>query len=464
MRWRVGFLSVVLVVLALVVAGSVTDDAEIASLVQRGDGYREAYLYTAATGQYLQALARRPFDPNVLLRLCDVSLRRGQIGEAEAYAAQAEQAGAAGGDSAECRARVAESSGQADRAAEEWSIVVAARPEDRDAHLHLIDALIAAHDWPAATAAAQTMRDANPADPAAAHWLGALLALDDPLRARAILNGVSDAEAMALAGALDQSPGLADRSYRAVLIGRVFLEHGRLPLAWRAFVDATTSNPAYPDAFAYLGIVYGELGAGELAAAYLDRALELDARSVIGWYLRGVYRSHQSAWAEARADLERAAQLDPNNASIAAALGRALAEQGEYAAAQAHLDRAVTLEPNRPAWHIAQAELHIGRLTQVAEIGVPAARRAVELAPDSPQARDWLGWGLHLVGDDAQAELELRTAIRLDPTLARARLHLGNLLIDAGRIAEGRTELVRAADLDPHGEAGARARQLLGEP
>jgi len=170
----------------------------------------------------------------------------------------------------------------------------------------------------------------------------------------------------------------------------------------------------------------------------------------------------QGAWADARADLERAAQLDPGNASIAAGLGRVLAEQGDYLPAEDQLVKATVLDPNNPAWQLALAEFYIGRLIRVADEGIAAARRAVDLAPDDASAHDWLGWGLHLAGSTASGEAELRAALRLDPALARARLHLGNLLIDAGRIEEGRTELQRAVDLDPQGEAGVRAGQLLG--
>ncbi len=464
MRWRVGFPFIAIVVLVGVIAGSGVNNSSAAIFVQRGDGYRDAYLYTAATDHYLQALERQPLNPVVLLRLCDLWLRRGQVDQAATYAERAEGAGGERVDVAECRARVAQARGQGDQAAAHWSIVTAARPDDRVARIHLIDALIAAHDWPAATAAARAMLDANPDDAAASFYLGALLALDDPLRARAYLDKRRGEETASLATALNDPLSLGNRSYRAVSIGREFLEHKRLPLAWRAFVAATTDNPNYVDAFAYLGITYDRLGDTTLAAAYLDRALELDPESVIGLYLRGVFLSRRAAWAEARADLERAAQLNPENAPVAFALGRALAEQGEYPAAQGQFARAITLEPQNPDWRLALAELHIGRLIQVADMGVPAARHAVDLAPQNAQARDWLGWGLHLVGDDVQAESELRAAIALQPTLARARLHLGNLLIDVGRVEEGRTELWRAADLDPLGEVGARARQLLGEP
>ena len=456
-----------LLIVALIVlapGGSAWRAPDAATLIQRGDAYRDAYLYTAAADQYLQALARSPADSIILLRLCDVSLRRGLPDEASVYADRAEDAGADRVEVADCRARAAEASGQGDRAAAHWSIVVAAHPADRDARARLIEAHLAARDWPAAAGAARALLATSPGDAAASFFLGALLALDDPARAQAYLRDAGTPEAAALAAALADPLALTNRSYRAVSIGRVFLDHDRLSLAWRALVAATADNPKYPDAFAYLGVAYDRLGDATLAAAYLDRALELDPDSAISLYLRGAYLSRQARWAEARLDLSRAARLEPDSAPIAFALGRVLFEQAEYAAAEELLARAIARQPDNPDWHLALAELYVGRLIGVADRGVPAARRAAALAPEDARAHAWLGWGLHLSGDDAQAEFELRAAVQLDPALAQARLQLGNFLIDVGRIEAGRTELQRAVDLDPRGEVGARARRLLGEP
>jgi tetratricopeptide (TPR) repeat protein len=464
MRWRVALLIVIAVLLVLLIGGPGLGDPSVATIVRYGDAYRDSFLYSLAADQYRLALDRQPANPIVLLRLCDISLKRGQADEAASYADRATSALADPADVAECRARIAESRGQADRSVEQWSIVATARPADRSAHIRLIDAFIAAHDWPSAVAAARAMLGATPSDSTASTTLGALLALDDPDEARTYLQAAGSEEARRLIAAIDDPFSRADAAYRTVSVGRLFLEHARLALAWRAFTAAAAANPNYPDAFAYLGITYDELGNATLAAAYLDRAIELNPQSAIALYLRGVYLSRRKAWAAARADLTLAAQYDPDNASIDVALGRVLAEQGEYAAAHAQLAGVVQREPDNPAAHLALAELHIGRLIDVAEAGVPAARRAVELAPGDAQAHDWLGWGLHLTGQNAQAESELRAALNLDPALSRARMHLGNLLINVGRVEEGRTELTRAVEIDPTGEAGARARRLLGQP
>lgn len=464
MRWRIGFGVAAIGILVALLAASAPHDPESAALLARGDAYRDQLLYTAAIDQYLQALGRDPNNSIALLRLCDAALLRGQTDEAAAYADRAEVAGADRIALAECRARLSDALGRPQDSAANWAIVADARPEDRAARLDAIEAMIAAHDWPAATEASRLWWEANPSDSSAAFYFGALLALDDPAQARSILQAANTPAAKALLSALSDPVGEIDRAYRDVSLGRVFLGDGQAHLAWRALADATASNPGYADAFAYLGAAYAALGDRTLAAAHFDRALELDAQSIIGLYLRGVFLSGRGAWAGARADLEQAAQLDPTNASIAAALGRVLAEQGDYLPAEDQLVKATTLDPNNAAWQLALAEFYIGRLIRVADEGVAAAQRAVDLAPDDASAHDWFGWGLYLAGSTAPGEAELRAALRLDPVLARARLHLGNLLIDIGRIEEGRTELQRAVDLDPKGEAGARARQLLGNP
>ena len=464
MRVRVVMPMVLLAIVILAIAFSSGQAARASDFVRRGDAYRDQYLYTAARDQYLQALDHRPGDPSLWLRLCQIEWRLARLSDASRSAERAEAAGAAPADVAECRARIADSSGQPELAAEQWSIVAADRPGDRSARIRSIESLAAAHHWPAATEAARSMVAQLPDDPEASFFLGALLSLDEPAQARSVLRASSLVEAKALSAVLTNPLGETDRAYRAVSVGRLFLDSGRLHLAWRAFVDAASANPAYPDAFAYLGITYAELGQPDLAEAHLDRALELDPRSALGLYLRGLYLLHRTDWEDARIDLARAAELEPSNAAVAVALGQALAGQGQYVLAEEWLNRATVVDPEAPAWQLALAEFYVGRLIHVDDKGVPVARRAVELAPESAAARDWLGWGLHLSGDPAQGEVELRVALALDSTFARARLHLGNLLVDTGRLEEGRTELQRALDLDPLGEVGARAKQLLGIP
>jgi tetratricopeptide (TPR) repeat protein len=74
---------------------------------------------------------------------------------------------------------------------------------------------------------------------------------------------------------------------------------------------------------------------------------------------------------------------------------------------------------------------------------------SVALAPDHPRPRLLLGEALADAGQYDLAVQQFQTAIRLRPTDATGHLKLGRLFAGAGRLEEARTELARAATLDP---------------
>lgn len=79
-----------------------------------------------------------------------------------------------------------------------------------------------------------------------------------------------------------------------------------------------------------------------------------------------------------------------------------------------------------------------------------AARRALALEPDSPDAR--VAWGMVariFRNDDATAAREFRAAIAADPKDALAHQWYGNLLVAQGSLWDGRRQLEEAAALDP---------------
>ena len=100
---------------------------------------------------------------------------------------------------------------------------------------------------------------------------------------------------------------------------------------------------------------------------------------------------------------------------------------------------------------------------QVAEEGLPAARMAVELGGEDPQALDTLGWTLTLLGRYGEAQDALEKAINSDPQFAQGRLHLGIVALQTEDWETAKEQFLRARDLDPDGPVGAQAQALLNQ-
>jgi TolB-like protein/DNA-binding winged helix-turn-helix (wHTH) protein/Flp pilus assembly protein TadD len=116
-----------------------------------------------------------------------------------------------------------------------------------------------------------------------------------------------------------------------------------------------------------------------------------------------------------------------------------------YRAGAGYFRRAIEKDPQYAAAYAGLAESRIPTSEAKA-----AALKAVELDPSSGEAQTALGWvELFREVDVPAAERTLNTAIELDPNYASAHHWYAFVLEATGRVAESRTELARAAKLDP---------------
>jgi Flp pilus assembly protein TadD len=88
------------------------------------------------------------------------------------------------------------------------------------------------------------------------------------------------------------------------------------------------------------------------------------------------------------------------------------------------------------------------------EAGRPAQaivelRKAIQLDPDLASAYNNLGGNLAILGQMDEAATALREAVRIDPFSALAHLNLANVVAN-GRIAEAIIEAGHAVRLDPN--------------
>lgn len=434
------------------------------ALLRRGDEHAARAERAAAVADYRAAADLVPKDPLPYLCMARVYLDWGRVDEALQALSEAERRIGEGQSTALERLRLVAYEKRAD-----WSAVVehAQRllslvPDDRDARHALARAYVELQQWDAAQAEYGALLRADPADSLALERLGALLIGDDPVAIQYLYAARTDL-ADRLITALQESGGAAgDPAYSDALLGREFIEAGEWTLAARRFSRALARNPLYPDAHAYLGYAFDQLGLSDEAYPHLARAVELAPTSVVARFFLARHYEQQGDFPAARAEYEAAYDLDPSNAGLCVAIARTWAAEGRYVAAEIWLQEAVSLQPDDPQLWEAMARFYLDHAITAEGRGVAAATRWVQLAPDDAHAHDSMGWAAFQVGDYITARDSLLHAISLDPSLAVAYYHLGLLWTALGKRQEAQFAFARALDLDTTGELAPLIERAAG--
>jgi TolB-like protein/DNA-binding winged helix-turn-helix (wHTH) protein/Flp pilus assembly protein TadD len=134
-----------------------------------------------------------------------------------------------------------------------------------------------------------------------------------------------------------------------------------------------------------------------------------------------------------------------------------------------YYERAIAIDPNYAAAHAAMADAYRLLGAPGLEIEPPsvlltkakaAAERALALDPRSPEARAVLAMiKLNFDWDLPGAELEVKQALRLNPSFAQAHQYYSAILTVMNRVDEAIVAAARAVELDP---LAATARATLG--
>jgi tetratricopeptide (TPR) repeat protein len=168
--------------------------------------------------------------------------------------------------------------------------------------------------------------------------------------------------------------------------------------------------------------------------------------------LVGTLHYQRQEIAAARREFDAAAALSPASAEPANNLGRLALIDGNLAEAERWFETAVSLDPRRPeAWfNLEELERNrrrfreaLGRLDALL-VNVPGAEQL-----HGPALRYRRGLSTQALGDTATARALFREAVERKPDLAGAWGALGLLDARAGRFAEARRSLERAAALVP---------------
>ena len=189
--------------------------------------------------------------------------------------------------------------------------------------------------------------------------------------------------------------------------------------------------------------------------------MALDDESIIIRALRGLFWERQENYPRMLAEYLSAAESEPENPAWQASIGDAYFKNGDIISALAAYQNATELAPlNSIYWRLlavfcAENGIHME------DIGLPAAQRAVELAPDDPFALDALGWSYLSSGRYANAEQTLLDVIARYPKHFPAHIHLAMTYISQGNRTAALNELTYVHETDIGGAEGAFAEQLI---
>jgi tetratricopeptide (TPR) repeat protein len=435
-------------------------------------------------------IARRPFDPQPWRQLGDLYVAWGQPDAAHHAYGQAIRRGERGAALNRGLAQLYVDLGDRRQAARRWTNYLAYRPDDRIARLILAQIAIRLADWGHARTQLEHLLAEDSDDPWPHAWLGLLLIDSDPATGVFHLQQAADDPALSelvvpLLDAERLSTASDDPAYRSTLLGAAFLKLGRhLPpdiannqaiapallsyralereftqatsmLALRSLLVAVNRNPAYADAYAYLGHALDQLGWSGWARASFETAVRLAPQSTLVLTLTGLYWDRHGNPTLARDHYLAAYHQERDNAALCLDIATTYSEEGEYTAAEVWLLYAIEITPDAPEVWEALARFYLEHNIGVQESGLPAANRLLELAPGDARAHDLVGWAYFLTEKDTQAEASLNQALSLDPSLASAHYHLGRLYARQGHYAQAIQAYHLADGYDVYGQLAA---------
>jgi tetratricopeptide (TPR) repeat protein len=156
-----------------------------------------------------------------------------------------------------------------------------------------------------------------------------------------------------------------------------------------------------------------------------------------------------------------AAEYEPTNPAWQAEIGNAYMKRGDLIAALAAYQHAIELAPDESTYWRLLAVFCAENGVYLEDVGLPAAQKAVDLAPEDPSALDALGWAYLSSGRYANAEQTLLDAIKRFPDHLSAHIHLSMTYLAQGNRAAAFDKLTYVQSTDPNGANGEMAGWLL---
>ena len=183
-------------------------------------------------------------------------------------------------------------------------------------------------------------------------------------------------------------------------------------------------------------------GSGQSAAEWAIKALELDERSGMCWYVLAVAREKAGDFVGSITCYEAALKLLPDHAEIANNLGRLAFRLGQVEVAEQLFRHFLDRFPGHPegANNLGCALRSQGRLPEALEV----LKASIESDPSYAVVWNTLGTIMAELGDTENAEIFFDEALRLDPGFSKARYNRGNMRMALGHLHPALEDCERA--------------------
>jgi protein O-GlcNAc transferase len=238
----------------------------------------------------------------------------------------------------------------------------------------------------------------------------------------------------------------AQTSFRLTL-GLIYQAARRYKDALRVYDELLAIAPDIADAHNHRGVALSVEGRHEEAAAAFKRALTLVPGNPMTQGNLGIALSHVGQFEEAIWMLRTAAAQLPNNVNFQVSLASALYFTRQSEAAVAACREAIRLAPERGDAHLtlSTALNALGRY----EEALPPAQRAHALLPEVMESALNLGNTLRNLGWADESIAAYRDGLAKVPQSAMLHNSLGNILKDTGALDEALAEYRLGLQIDP---------------
>ena len=235
-------------------------------------------------------------------------------------------------------------------------------------------------------------------------------------------------------------------------LGAALEKKGDLDDAIAAFEQAVKLRPGTAQARYELALVLREKGDLDRAVDELRRVIALSPSLFEAHLTLGAILLNRNEGPSALAELKRAVELNDKSPEAQYLLGVALNRAGQNSAAQQSFAKTKTMRMAQDGRTEAASELDLGLKEAKAgnlENAVQHFREAVKLAPDLPQAYQFLGTALISQEHFDAAIVELNHAVQLKPDYYEAYYNLAVAYRGKGDSEAARAAYARARELGP---------------